>query len=123
MTKINLKRIYDTPSVDDGLRVFIDRLWPRGMAKDQVRYDQWCKDVAPSAELRKWFHTDPIHNRDEFEQRYLQELLSSPALESFVSLIKGYPVVTLLTATKDVDGSYLSVLKRLLKDHESGFSA
>lgn len=122
MTKINLKRIYDLPSADDGFRVFIDRLWPRGMAKDQVKYDQWCKDVAPSAELRKWFHTDPIDNRDEFERRYLQELLSNPELESFVNLIKSYPVVTLLTATKNVDESYLSVLKRLLEDHESGFT-
>lgn len=122
MTKINLKRIYDLPSADDGFRVFIDRLWPRGMAKGQVKYDQWCKDVAPSAELRKWFHTDPIDNRDEFERRYLQELLSNPELESFVNLIKSYPVVTLLTATKNVDESYLSVLKRLLEDHESGFT-
>lgn len=116
MTKINLKRIYEDPSDTDGYRLFIDRLWPRGMTREQVKYDEWWKDMAPSAGLRKWFHEDKTHSAGEFEHRYLHELLANSKLNSFRDIVGSHPVVTLLTATRDADNSYLSVLKKVLEN-------
>ena len=70
---IALKRAYEPASPDDGYRVLVDRLWPRGVSKEQARLDEWLRDIAPSDELRRWFHRNP-ERRDEFRARYLAEL-------------------------------------------------
>jgi len=70
---IRVKRVYESPSRDDGSRILVDRLWPRGLRKDQANIDLWLKDVAPSSELRKWFGHDP-QKWPEFKKRYFREL-------------------------------------------------
>ena len=80
MTTIRLKRVYNSPepSPGDGYRVFVDRLWPRGESKVNFHYDLWAKDIAPSAELREWYHADEANRWEEFRHRYLAELEASP---------------------------------------------
>ena len=73
MSEIRIKRAYDPPSSDDGLRVLVDRLWPRGVSKEKARLDTWMKEIAPSTELRRWFGHDP-ERWDEFQHRYRAEL-------------------------------------------------
>ena len=73
MKSINIKRVYDDKSKSDGYRVFIDRLWPRGVKKEDAHFDEWLKDLAPSTEPRKWFDHDP-EKFDDFKKRYKKEL-------------------------------------------------
>src|SRR6266699_929072 len=68
------KRVYDDASPQDGLRILVDRLWPRGISKERARLDAWAKDAAPSAQLRQWFHAAPMGRREEFAARYSAEL-------------------------------------------------
>ncbi|CNJ98282.1 Conserved protein of uncharacterised function (part2) [Mycobacterium tuberculosis] len=93
--------------------MLVDRIWPRGIRKDDPRVGVWCKDVAPSKELREWYHHRP-ERFDEFAKRYQAELSGSPALDELRRLVKG-GVVTLVTATREVDGSHAAVLAKLLK--------
>ena len=74
MTRIKIKRAYEKPEPDDGFRVFVDRLWPRGMRKEDFRYDLWAKQIAPSAALRRWYHEDMPGRWEEFGRRYAAEL-------------------------------------------------
>lgn len=78
MTDIKLQRVYTNPSgsYDDGWRIYVDRLWPRGESKAKFHYDYWAKDIAPSAELREWFHADPQNRWPDFARKYMSELLS-----------------------------------------------
>lgn len=78
MTQYQLKRAYEPASLEDGFRVYIDRLWPRGLSHETFHYDLWDKDIAPSTELREWFHADPDNRWSEFETRYSKELETSP---------------------------------------------
>jgi uncharacterized protein YeaO (DUF488 family) len=113
--RIRVRRIYDAPSPDDGTRVLVDRVWPRGISKDAARLDEWAKDVAPSAELRVWYRHDPARF-DEFRRRYAAEL-ASPAKFGAVSRLRALAArgtVTLLTATKEVNLSQAAVLAELL---------
>jgi uncharacterized protein YeaO (DUF488 family) len=110
---IRVARVYDDPSPDDGRRVLVDRLWPRGFRKDDPRVGTWFKDVAPSKELREWYNHQP-ERFDEFAARYQNELQSSDALDELRKLTKR-GVVTLVTATRDVQGSHAAVLVTLLK--------
>ncbi|WP_421841324.1 DUF488 domain-containing protein [Mycobacterium sp.] len=113
-SRIRLARVYDDVSPEDGQRVLVDRIWPRGFRKDDPRVGLWCKDVAPSKELREWYH----HDRalfDEFAARYQAELCASSPLEELRALTKG-GVVTLVTATRQVDGSHAAVLAKILDD-------
>jgi len=115
-TDIRVRRIYDHPSPEDGVRVLVDRVWPRGVRKDAARLDEWAKDVAPSAELRTWYHHDPA-KFDEFRQRYTAELRDPgprEALSRLRALAAGKPL-TLLTATKELDLSQAAVLAGLLR--------
>ncbi|RSD11804.1 DUF488 domain-containing protein [Amycolatopsis eburnea] len=110
-----VRRVYDEPASEDGVRVLVDRLWPRGIRKDALDLDDWTKDVAPSAELREWFGHDPGKFAD-FTARYRDELATDPgraALERLRALSRGGPL-TLLTATKDVTHSHAAVLAGLL---------
>ena len=114
--EIRVRRVYEDPSPDDGARVLVDRVWPRGMRKDAAQLEEWAKDVAPSAELRTWYHHDPA-KFDEFRRRYTAELAEPGAREALArlrSLAEKRPV-TLLTATKDLDLSQAAVLAGLLR--------
>ncbi len=112
-SRIRVARVYDDAGPDDGQRVLVDRMWPRGVRKDDARVGTWCKDVAPSKELREWYHHDP-ERFGEFAARYEAELSGSPALEELRKMTKR-GVVTLVTATRQVDGSHAAVLAKLLK--------
>ena len=113
---IRVRRVYDAPSPDDGARVLVDRIWPRGLRKDAARLDSWDKDVAPSTELRTWYGHDPA-KFGEFRQRYLGELSGREqrtALGRLRALASAGPL-TLLTATRDVEHSQAAVLAQLLR--------
>jgi uncharacterized protein YeaO (DUF488 family) len=106
-------RLYDEAGPEDGQRVLVDRIWPRGVRKDDPRVGIWCKDVAPSKELREWYRHQP-ERFDEFAARYTEELHDSAALAELRKLTK-HGVVTLVTATREIDGSHAAVLEKLLK--------
>ena len=98
---IRIKRVYEAPSPDDGTRVLVDRLWPRGLTKDKARVDLWLKEAAPSTELRKWFNHEPA-KWAEFQQRYRQELALQPAaIERLGELIDNGPVTLLFGAKEE----------------------
>lgn len=85
--QVRLKRAYEAPEDSDGQRILVDRLWPRGVSKDEARIDQWLRDVAPSGELRKWFGHDPA-KWVEFQRRYREELKDNPALAQLKELAR-----------------------------------
>lgn len=109
-----MARVYEDAGPDDGQRVLVDGIWPRGFRKDDPRVGTWCKDVAPSKELREWYHHDP-QKFDEFVEGYREELRDSPALAELRKLAKR-GVVTLVTATREVEGSQAAVLAEILKN-------
>ena len=111
--QIRIARIYQDVDPDDGQRVLVDRIWPRGIRKDDPRVGIWLKDVAPSKELREWYHHQP-ERFDEFASRYKAELADNPALEELRKLTSR-GVVTLVTATRDLDDSQAAVLAKVLK--------
>jgi len=111
--RIRIARIYQDVDPDDGQRVLVDRIWPRGIRKDDPRVGIWLKDVAPSKELREWYHHQP-ERFDEFASRYKAELADNPALGELRKLAKR-GVVTLVTATRDLDDSQAAVLAKMLK--------
>lgn len=101
MTEIVLKRAYEPASPDDGFRVLVDRLWPRGMSHETLHYDLWEKELAPSTDLREWYHLDPEHRWDEFANRYMAELHANPDFTNFVRQLSGHNKVTLLYGSHD----------------------
>lgn len=110
---LQIKRVYDEASKADGYRVLVDRLWPRGMKKEDAALDEWNKDVAPSTELRKWFD----HKADKFEEfarRYEAELSANPAVEGLLQTAKKHKV-TLLYAAHDPELNQALVLANFLK--------
>lgn len=113
---IDIKRAYGPESPDDGFRIYIDRLWPRGLSHETFHYDWWDKDIAPSTGLREWFHADPQMRWTEFEKRYRQELLSNPALANIRKVISGKPKVTLLYSSHDTAHNNAVVIRDLLNN-------
>jgi len=116
---VQVRRIYDSPAVGDGTRVLVDRLWPRGLSKAGAHLDEWCKAVAPSTALRKWYGHDPALF-DEFARRCLGELAEparAAALGHLRELTK-QQMLTLLTATRNVDLSAAAVLASLVSGEE-----
>jgi len=110
---IALKRAYDPPDEADGVRVLVDRLWPRGLTKKSAAIDQWPKDVTPSTELRKWFHHDP-DRWDEFRRRYLAELKDKGSeLDELRKLAQAGPI-TLIYAARDTPHLHATVLRDVL---------
>lgn len=110
---VQIKRVYDEPEPGDGYRVLIDRLWPRGLSKERAAVDLWCKQVAPSTELRTWFG----HRRErfaEFTRRYRQELDANPALDELRQVLADHPVVTLVYGAKDREANDAVVLAEVL---------
>ncbi|CAM2848118.1 hypothetical protein BST27_05815 [Mycobacterium intermedium] len=110
--RVRVARIYDEPDPDDGQRVLIDRIWPRGIRKDDPRVGIWCKDVAPSKELREWYHHH-LDRFDEFASRYEAELEGNPALDELRALAQR-GVVTLVTAGRQAHASHATVLAEVL---------
>lgn len=112
---VRVKRVYDEPAADDGTRVLVDRLWPRGISKERAHIDLWLKEVAPSRELRSWFGHDP-EKFAEFRRRYEAELASGEAqqaLNKLRELVRQGPV-TLIFAARDAEHANARVLEDLL---------
>ncbi len=112
---VRIKRVYDPPSADDGRRVLVDRLWPRGVAKDAAHIDEWLKEIAPSDELRKWFGHEPARWK-EFRRRFREELQDETALLERLRGEARQGTVTLLFAAKDEEHNNAVVLRELLED-------
>ena len=114
--QVRLRRVYDEPAAEDGTRVLVDRVWPRGLRKDQARVDEWSKQVAPSTELRKWYGHDP-ERFEEFTRRYRSELEDPDRAEALAGLRKlaREGTVTLVTATKAIEISQAAVLADLIR--------
>ena len=113
---VSLKRVYESPSGTDGVRVLVDRLWPRGLTKEAAAVDLWLKEIAPSNELRRWYHERPTM-WTQFREKYLRELRSdaaSAALDELYALAAQEKHVTLLFASKDAERNNAVVLKELL---------
>lgn len=113
--KVQVRRVYDDPTRGDGNRVLVDRIWPRGMTKEKAKLDEWCKTVAPSTELRKWYHHDP-ERFTEFARRYRKELTQPEQTEALAHLraLAQDRNLTLLTASKAVEISEATVLAEML---------
>ncbi len=114
--KILEKRIYDKPETTDGLRVLADRLWSRGMKKENAHLDLWAKEIAPSTALRKAYHGNEI-DFGEFSKKYLNELAENPESQNFLAKVKNEKTITLLTAVKAIETSELPVLKKFMEKH------
>ncbi len=113
-TSIAIKRVYDAPGRDDGIRILIDRLWPRGLSKASLKFDAWPRELSPSNELRKWYGHDP-QLFAEFRRRYREELAAhKDELAALRAKIKGH-AATLLTATHELDLSHGVVLREALE--------
>ncbi|HYB47526.1 MAG TPA: DUF488 family protein [Streptosporangiaceae bacterium] len=118
---VRVRRVYAEPEAEDGTRVLVDRIWPRGMTKARAALDEWCKDVAPSTELRKWYGHDP-GRFEEFGRRYRLEL-EDPQRAGAVAHLRALArdgTVTLLTATKEPAISEAAVLASLLTSSAPG---
>ena len=112
--KLKVKRVYDPPAKTDGLRVLVDRLWPRGLSKDKAKIDHWLKDIAPSDGLRKWFAHDP-EKWQEFKARYHRELdANAEAVKKLRALLRAKRV-TLLFGAKDLQHNNAAALSEYLQ--------
>jgi uncharacterized protein YeaO (DUF488 family) len=114
--RVRVRRAYEEPEAADGVRVLVDRLWPRGLSKARAALDEWVKDVAPSTELRQWYQHDPDRFA-EFRRRYEAELedpVRAAALARLRELAGGERSLTLLTATREPEISEAAVLASLL---------
>ncbi|HWD47726.1 MAG TPA: DUF488 family protein [Actinomycetota bacterium] len=114
---VRARRVYDDPSPEDGRRVLVDRIWPRGLAKARAAIDEWARDVAPSTELRRWYGHEPARF-EEFRRRYQAELAEpqrQAALRHLRELARSSPL-TLVTATRDIDHSQAAVLVEHLRN-------
>ena len=115
---VRVRRVYEQPSPDDGQRLLVDRLWPRGLSKQNAHVDQWLKDVAPSTELRRWYGHEPARFA-EFRRRYASELREPARAEALTRLNEAarQGTITLLTATKDAGHSEAALLAERLVAH------
>jgi uncharacterized protein YeaO (DUF488 family) len=111
---IKLKRVYEEPSPKDGLRVLVDRLWPRGLTKERAAVDLWLKDVAPSTELRKWFGHDPAKWK-QFQARYRKELREKKDALVLLKQESDEQTVTLVYGARDEEHNEALVLKNILE--------
>lgn len=115
MTSPRIKRVYEPPEPDDGFRVLVDRLWPRGVSKERADLGLWLKEIAPTTELRNWWDHDPAR-LDEFTSRYRAELDHNPAVGELVTVLREHPVVTLLYGARDSVLNQAAVLRDYLGD-------
>ena len=114
MTTINIKRIYEVPQSEDGFRVLVDRIWPRGMTKEKAALDLWAKDIAPSSALRKWFNHD-ISKWSEFENRYRGELANNEAAILELMQKAAQRHLTLLYGARDEQHNQAVVLRDFIQ--------
>jgi len=111
---IAIKRAYDEPSAKDGVRILVDRLWPRGMSKSKLKIDAWPRELTPSTDLRKWYGHEPARFA-EFRRRYRAELAEhAKELDAVRTMVKGRSA-TLITATREVDLSHAAVMRGILR--------
>lgn len=115
---IKIKRVYERPLKKDGLRVLVDRLWPRGVEKEEAALDEWAKDLAPTAELRKWWGHDPFL-WTEFQKRYKAELRNNDAVNSFLEDHSDKKIITLIYGAKDTEHNHAIVLQQYLEQQYS----
>lgn len=119
--RVWIRRAYDDPTHNDGYRVLVDRIWPRGVSKEDAQVDEWCKDVAPSTELRKWFGHDP-ERWEEFRSRYRDELADCDHLVgNLVERTRGGRV-TLVYGAKDTEHNQAVVLAELIEERRGSNS-
>jgi uncharacterized protein YeaO (DUF488 family) len=111
---LNIKRAYEKPQKNDGIRILVDRLWPRGLSKKNAKIDIWLKDIAPSSELRKWFGHDPI-KWIEFKKKYIKELKNNKTSVSELELEIKKGKVTLIYGAKDTEHNNAVVIKDFLE--------
>jgi uncharacterized protein YeaO (DUF488 family) len=113
-SSIAIKRAYDKPSAKDGVRILIDRLWPRGLSKTKLKIDAWPRELTPSTDLRKWYGHEPARFA-EFRRRYRAELAEhAKELDALRTMVKGRSA-TLITATREVDLSHAAVMRGILR--------
>jgi len=111
---IKIKRVYEPTSKDDGFRILVDRLWPRGLKKEDAHIQLWLKEVSPSTELRKWFDHQP-QKWEVFKKNYLEELATNKATKELLNVYENEPTITLLYAAHDQQYNHALVLLEFLK--------
>jgi uncharacterized protein YeaO (DUF488 family) len=111
---IKLKRVYEAPEKEDGFRILVERLWPRGLSKDRAKIDFWLKDAAPSQELRKWFSHDP-DKWEEFSKRYYKELEQKKEITSLLKQKSKAGKVTFVFASRDEEHNSALVLRKYIE--------
>ncbi|CAD2071648.1 hypothetical protein GCM10007275_13980 [Jeotgalicoccus coquinae] len=112
---LKLKRVYDDVSQQDGKRILVDGIWPRGVKKEDLEHDGWYKDIAPSADLRKWFDHDP-DKWEEFKKKYRKELKNQKELVNQIKKDSDGHNVTLLYAAKDTEHNQAAVIKEYIEE-------
>ncbi|MEU0566996.1 DUF488 family protein [Nonomuraea sp. NPDC005983] len=115
--RVRVRRVYEEPTTDDGTRVLVDRIWPRGLSKADAALDEWCREVSPSTELRQWYRHDPGRFA-EFGRRYRDELRQPERAAAVAHLreLAEHGMLTLLTATRQAEISEAAVLAELLQE-------
>lgn len=115
--ELHRKRAYDTASADDGFRILVDRLWPRGVSKEHAAIEFWAKDTAPSPELRREWHAAPDADWDIYADRYRTQLQgeSAEALRELADIVRKHPRVTLVYAAHDLEHNHAVVLEEALR--------
>lgn len=110
--EITIARVYEsTPKKSGEYRILVDRLWPRGLRKEEVRYDMWAKQIAPSPELRKWFNHEP-QRFSEFSKRYIEELENNENMDEFIKSLKKQQHIVLLYGAKDPKINHAVILRQ-----------
>jgi len=110
---IKTKRVYEKPQGSDGFRILVDRLWPRGVSREEAKIDLWLKEIAPSGSLRKWFDHDP-EKWPEFQKKYGEELKENSDLDELKNVLKNHKVVTFVYSAKDEQHNNAVALKSIL---------
>ena len=114
MGQVDIKRVYEQAADEDGVRILVDRLWPRGVSKERAALSGWLKEVAPSPDLRRWWHHDPERFED-FARRYRTELDDNPALEDLLSIAREHDRTTLVYAAKDPAVNHALILRDYIR--------
>ena len=114
MGQVDIKRVYEQAADEDGVRILVDRLWPRGISKERAALSCWLKDVAPSPDLRRWWRHDPDRFED-FARRYRTELDDNPTLEDLLSIVREHDQTTLVYAAKDPAVNHALILRDYIR--------
>lgn len=114
--KVQIKRVYEEPEKEDGYRILVDRVWPRGMTKEKASIDLWLKEIGPTTELRKWFGHDP-DRWTEFEKRYKKELKNNKEVLAELKKQVKESKVTLIYSAKDEEHNQAVVIRKYLSEH------